>query len=129
MGADMVEVDVRQGDGTLAKRTVERVNWVTSIQQPEVSVPTPQVAHSEPIQAPQGGVEPAAVAPGDQSNPARFAVLAPYWVNFHSEHHLFTQLPCWQLPRAHALLQAAGTTARMEVQPGYLAVMRLAAPS
>src|SRR3990167_2153295 len=54
------------------------------------------------------------------------ALLAPYWVNFHNEHHLFTQLPCWQLPRAHALLRAAGTTRRMEVQPGYLSVLRLA---
>ena len=81
-----------------------------------------------------------ALVPVDQPDPLRQArttragwleraLIAPYWVNFHSEHHLFTQLPCWQLPRAHALLQAAGTTARMEVQPGYLAVMRLAAPS
>lgn len=80
-----------------------------------------------------------ALVPVDQPDPLRQArttraswperaLIAPYWVNFHSEHHLFTQLPCWQLPRAHALLQAAGTTARMEVQPGYLAVMRLAAP-
>jgi fatty acid desaturase len=78
-----------------------------------------------------------ALVPVDQPDPLRQArttraswleraLIAPYWVNFHSEHHLFTQLPCWQLPRAHALLQAAGTTARMEVQPGYLAVMRLA---
>ena len=51
------------------------------------------------------------------------ALLAPYWVNFHSEHHLFTQVPCWQLPRAHALLQRQGTTARMEIQPGYAAVL------
>ena len=54
------------------------------------------------------------------------ALLAPYWVNYHCEHHLFTHLPCWQLPRAHRLLQARGTTARMEVQPGYAAVLRLA---
>lgn len=54
------------------------------------------------------------------------ALLAPYWVNFHSEHHLFTQLPCWQLPRAHALLRRQGTTSRMEIQPGYRAVLRLA---
>lgn len=54
------------------------------------------------------------------------ALLAPYWVNFHLEHHLFTQLPCWQLPRAHALLQQRGTAARMEVQPGYAQVLRLA---
>jgi fatty acid desaturase len=54
------------------------------------------------------------------------ALLAPYWVNFHLEHHLFTQLPCWQLPKAHALLTASGATARMEVQPGYARVLRLA---
>lgn len=54
------------------------------------------------------------------------ALLAPYWVNYHCEHHLFTQLPCWQLPRAHALLRAAGTTGRMEVQAGYVQVLRLA---
>ena len=54
------------------------------------------------------------------------ALLAPYWVNYHAEHHLFTQLPCWQLPRAHALLRQRGVTERMEVQPGYLPMLRLA---
>jgi fatty acid desaturase len=54
------------------------------------------------------------------------AVLVPYWVNYHSEHHLFTQVPCWNLPKAHALLQARGVTGRMETQPGYLTVLRLA---
>ena len=54
------------------------------------------------------------------------ALLAPYWVNYHLEHHLFTQVPCWRLPQAHALLRARGVTARMEVQPGYGTVLRLA---
>jgi fatty acid desaturase len=54
------------------------------------------------------------------------ALVAPYWVNYHSEHHLFTNLPCWQLPKAHALLQAAGTTRQMVLQPGYLSMLRLA---
>ena len=53
------------------------------------------------------------------------ALLAPYWVNYHAEHHLFTQLPCWQLPRAHALLRQRGTTQKMALQPGYLQVLRL----
>ena len=57
---------------------------------------------------------------------AERALLAPYWVNYHAEHHLFTQLPCWQLPRAHALLRQRGVTARMELQPGYGAMLRLA---
>lgn len=57
------------------------------------------------------------------------ALLAPYWVNYHLEHHLFTPVPCWKLPQAHALLQQRGITARMEVQPGYATVLRLAAPA
>lgn len=78
-----------------------------------------------------------AMVPVDQPDPLRQArttqagwleraLIAPYWVNFHSEHHMFTNLPCWQLPKAHALLQAKGTTQRMEVQPGYWQVLRLA---
>ena len=55
------------------------------------------------------------------------ALLAPYWVNYHLEHHLFTQVPCWKLATAHALLQQRGVTVRMEVQPGYATVLRLAA--
>lgn len=54
------------------------------------------------------------------------ALLAPYWVNFHLEHHLFTAVPCWKLPLAHALLRQRGVTARMELQPGYARVLRLA---
>lgn len=54
------------------------------------------------------------------------ALVAPYWVNYHCEHHLFTQVPCWNLPEAHRLLSRAGVTARMETQPGYLSMLRLA---
>jgi fatty acid desaturase len=54
------------------------------------------------------------------------ALLAPYWVNYHAEHHLFTQVPCWNLPQAHALLRAQGVVGRMETQPGYLRVLQLA---
>ena len=52
--------------------------------------------------------------------------IAPYWVNYHGEHHMFTQVPCWSLPRAHQVLASKGVTARMEIQPGYRAVLRLA---
>ena len=79
----------------------------------------------------QGQADPLRQARTTHAGWAARALLAPYWVNFHSEHHLFTQVPCWQLPRAHALLQRQGTTARMEIQPGYAAVLSLAtaAPS
>lgn len=55
------------------------------------------------------------------------ALLAPYWVNYHGEHHMFTQIPCWNLPKAHRMLASKGITARMEVQSSYPAVLRLAA--
>jgi fatty acid desaturase len=57
------------------------------------------------------------------------AFIAPYYVQFHCEHHMFMHLPCYQLPRAHRLLERKGVTARMEMEPGYLAVLRVAAPA
>ena len=52
--------------------------------------------------------------------------MAPYWVNYHLEHHLFMFVPCWRLPAAHRALLATGLRDRMEIQPGYGAVLRLA---
>lgn len=52
--------------------------------------------------------------------------VAPYWVNYHLEHHLFMFVPCWRLPAAHRALLAAGLGDRMEIQPGYAAMLRLA---
>lgn len=57
------------------------------------------------------------------------ALVAPYYVNFHCEHHMFMHLPCWRLPRAHAVLAAKGVIPQMEIQPGYLTVLRLATSS
>ena len=54
------------------------------------------------------------------------ALVAPYHVNFHGEHHLFMHMPCWNLPRAHRLLARKGLTGRMLVAPGYLSVLKAA---
>ena len=54
------------------------------------------------------------------------ALIAPYWVNYHAEHHLFTQIPSWNLAEAHALLQQQQASGRMVTQPGYLRLLRLA---
>lgn len=54
-------------------------------------------------------------------------LVAPYWVNYHLEHHLFMFVPCWKLAEAHRLLLQTGLDDRMEIQPGYRAVLRLAA--
>jgi fatty acid desaturase len=53
-------------------------------------------------------------------------VLAPYWVNYHLEHHLFVFTPCWKLPAAHRMLMAQGLGPRMELATDYLQVLRLA---
>lgn len=62
-----------------------------------------------------------------QANSLERPLLAPYWVNYHLEHHLFMFVPCWRLPAAHRALLAAGRKDDMELQPRYLAVLRLAA--
>ena len=50
--------------------------------------------------------------------------LAPYWVSYHLEHHLFVFVPCWRLREVHALMLAKGHGARMEVASGYGEVLR-----
>ncbi len=55
------------------------------------------------------------------------ALIAPYWVNFHCEHHMFMHLPCWRLPAVRRALAAKGATARMRGAAGYLSVLREAA--
>lgn len=55
------------------------------------------------------------------------AFIAPYWVNFHAEHHLFMHVPCWKLPALHRAVRAMPDGERMEVAPGYLSVLKQAA--
>ena len=57
------------------------------------------------------------------------ALIAPYWVNYHAEHHMFTSIPCWNLPRAHRILKREGVTPRMEMERGYAALLSRAAPA
>lgn len=52
--------------------------------------------------------------------------LAPYWVNYHLEHHLFPWMPAWRLPGVHRLLKARGLGEGMELQPSYAAVLKRA---
>jgi len=55
------------------------------------------------------------------------AIIAPYFVNYHLEHHLLMAVPCYNQPMAHRMLLAKGYGPRMEIQPGYVAVLALAA--
>lgn len=43
------------------------------------------------------------------------ALLAPYWVNFHVDHHLMMYVPCFNLPRLHRLLLTKGFGPKMEI--------------
>ncbi|MEN5361828.1 fatty acid desaturase family protein [Brevundimonas intermedia] len=54
------------------------------------------------------------------------AFIAPYWVNFHAEHHLFMHVPCWKLPALHRAVHARPQAADMEVAPGYASVLKTA---
>jgi len=72
------------------------------------------------------GEDPFSHARTTLANGIERALIAPYWVNYHAEHHLFMYLPCYRLPEAHRLLVEKGLIKRMEVRPGYLDVMRLA---
>lgn len=54
------------------------------------------------------------------------ALVAPYFVNYHCEHHLFMGVPCYRLPGVHRALQDAGLVEdkRMPVARGYRHVLR-----
>ena len=53
-------------------------------------------------------------------------LIAPYWVNYHCEHHMFMHVPCWNLPRVQRLLAAKGVLPDMLTAPGYLTVLNAA---
>ena len=54
------------------------------------------------------------------------AFIAPYYVNYHCEHHMFMHVPCYNLPRAHRLLVRKGVWDGMLSAPGYLSVLKVA---
>jgi fatty acid desaturase len=54
------------------------------------------------------------------------AAVAPYWVNYHVEHHLLMFVPCYNLPLFHEVLLEKGFGPKMEIQPSYPAVLKLA---
>ncbi|HEX3918754.1 MAG TPA: fatty acid desaturase family protein [Caulobacteraceae bacterium] len=54
-------------------------------------------------------------------------IIAPYWVNYHCEHHMFMHVPCWRLPRVQRLLREKGVLGGMLTAPGYVTVLKAAA--
>jgi fatty acid desaturase len=60
------------------------------------------------------------------ANPLERLIVAPYFVNYHLEHHLLVSCPAYHLPEAHRLLVAKGFAPRMEIAPSYPAMLRRA---
>src|SRR3954462_2823528 len=60
-----------------------------------------------------------------KANVIERALVAPYFVNYHLEHHLLYYVPCYNLPKLHAILMRGPHATRMEVRPNYLSVLRL----
>ncbi len=52
------------------------------------------------------------------------ALFAPYWVNYHVDHHLLFYVPCYNLPKLHEMLLAKGYGEKMEIKPNYIAIWR-----
>jgi fatty acid desaturase len=52
--------------------------------------------------------------------------IAPYWVHYHAEHHVFMHVPCYHLERLHRLLMQKGYAPRMTIAPGYASVLKQA---
>lgn len=57
------------------------------------------------------------------ADPVTALFFAPYWVNYHLEHHLVMHVPCWRLPAMHRMLVARGLGERMETAPSYWRVL------
>jgi fatty acid desaturase len=60
------------------------------------------------------------------ANPIERLLIAPYWVHFHAEHHLWMYIPCYRLEAMHTLLKQKGLTERMEIKQGYRQILELA---
>lgn len=58
------------------------------------------------------------------ANPLERLLVAPYYVNYHLEHHLVMWVPCHRLPLLRRFLVENGYGERIETEHGYLAVLR-----
>lgn len=73
-----------------------------------------------------GSLHPMRVARTTRTNILERLFIAPYWVAYHCEHHLFMHIPCYRLAEAHRYLVKNGHEAEMEIKDGYLNVLKLA---
>ncbi|MEM1164081.1 MAG: fatty acid desaturase family protein [Pseudomonadota bacterium] len=67
--------------------------------------------------------DPLSTARTTYADPITALFFAPYWVNYHLEHHLVMHVPCWRLPEMHRMLLDKGYGDRMETATNYWQVM------
>lgn len=53
------------------------------------------------------------------AGPLARLLVAPYWVNYHLEHHMVMHVPCWRLKQMHAKLRAKELADKMRITPSY----------
>ena len=53
------------------------------------------------------------------AGPLARLLVAPYWVNYHLEHHMVMHVPCWRLRKMHRLLLDKGLGGDMRIAPNY----------
>ncbi|RKQ71310.1 fatty acid desaturase [Litorimonas taeanensis] len=58
-----------------------------------------------------------------QANLLARIFLAPYWVNYHVEHHAYMFVPCFNLPKLHKALIYEGHESHMMKAPSYSQVL------
>ena len=73
--------------------------------------------------APVGSDDPFSHARTTKANILARAMVAPYYVNYHCEHHLFMGVPCYNLPLVHDMLRPHHN--RMKIEENYTSVMRI----
>jgi fatty acid desaturase len=58
------------------------------------------------------------------ANPIERLLIAPFWVHYHCEHHMFMYVPCYRLQGVHEGLKQKGLISRMQVTKGYAEVLK-----
>jgi fatty acid desaturase len=53
-------------------------------------------------------------------------LFAPHHVNYHAEHHLMMQVPCYNYPKMHQMLKQKGFYEKGLLEPDYSSVLKLA---
>ena len=51
--------------------------------------------------------------------------FAPYYVNYHIEHHMLPYVPCWRLPQVHKIMLEKGFGDEMEIRTGYWDIIKI----